>query len=217
MHVVRDLLDQALRDVDGEPAGRVDDLSLSIERDGVFVDAILSGGGILADDLGLLGRACEGIARAVRRRPLRRALIPWSSVGEIAEHALTVVPPPGAAAISSEMTTRPAMSVRLLRRQPLRTADGTRLHLIDLQVTDAHPATRAQVIAFMVRPRGHVSWPTSLRPRPRAPAADWRFVPASRMRVTGTELVVERAFEALLPMTEAEVTRPPRRIPRADA
>jgi hypothetical protein len=216
MHVVRDLLDQALRDVEGKPAGRVDDLSLSIESDGVFVDAILSGGGILADDLGLLGRACEGIARAVRRRPLRRTAIPWSSISEIAEHALTVVPSPGAVTTASEMTTRPAMSLRVLRHLALRTTDGMRLHLVDLQVADGNPAARMQVSAFIVRPRRRFSWPTSLRPRPRAPGTDWRFIPASSVQVTPTELVVERAYDALMPMTEAEVTRPPKRIPRAD-
>ena len=70
MQLVRDLLDQALRRRDGEPAGRVDDLLLSVEGDDIFVESILSGGGILADDLGLIGRGCEaaGSRRAAPRR-----------------------------------------------------------------------------------------------------------------------------------------------------
>jgi hypothetical protein len=217
MHVVRDLLDQALRDADGEPAGRADDFSLSVESDGIFVDSILSGGGVLADDLGLIGHACEGIARAVRRRPLRRASIPWSSVGEIADHALTVLSAPGTASTTSRRPARRLVSLRVMRRLPLRTADGMRLHLVDLQVADAPPAARMRVIGFIVRPRHRFSWPISLRPRTRAPAGDWRFVPASSVEVTSTELVVDRAYDALTPMREAEATRPPKRIPRADA
>jgi hypothetical protein len=217
MHLVRDLLDQALRDVDGEPAGRADDFSLSVGSDGIFVDSILSGGGVLADDLGLIGRACDGIARVVRRRPLRRAAIPWSSVSEIAEHALTVVATPGSAPTTPGRPARPVVTLRVLRRLPLRTADGERLHLVDLQVADAHPAARRQVIGLIVRPRHRLSWPVSLRPRPRPPADDWRLVPASSVQVTPTELVLDRAYDVLPSIKEAEATRPPKRIPRADA
>lgn len=216
MHLIRDLLDQALRDADGKPAGRADDFSLAIEDDGIYVASILSGGGVLADDLGLIGQTCEAVTRAVRRRPLRRASIPWSRVTEVAEHALTVVPTPAAATVSSARPTPAAVSLRVMRHLPLRTADGTRLHLIDLQVSDAHPAARVQVIGVIVRPRRRFSWPVSLRPRPRAPADDWRLVPASSLHVTSAELVVELAYDALIPMREAKATRPPKRIPRED-
>jgi len=214
MHLVRDLLDQALVDPSGEPAGRADDFSLTVGSDGIFVDSILSGGGIIADDLGFAGRVCEGIARTVRRRDLRRRSIPWIAVSEVAEHALTVVSSRGVA-----HATPPSRTVRLrsMRRLPLRTADGTRLHLVDLQVSDAEPIPRVRVAGFIVRPRHRLSWPTSLRPRPRGPSGDWRFVPAESMLVTPAELVVGLSYDELAPMTMSDFMPPPKRIPRGSA
>jgi hypothetical protein len=217
MHLVRDLLDQLLVDASGEPVGRADDFSLTVESDGIFVDSILSGGGIIADDLGFAGRICEGIARSARRRDLRRASIPWISVSEVAEHALTVVSTQGAAIATPRTPASRALRLRVMRRLPLRTADGTRLHLVDLQVSDAAPAPRTRVTGFIVRPRHRLAWPTSLRPRPRRPAADWRFVPAAQVHATPSELVVERAYDALEPMRASDVTPAPKRAPRADA
>jgi hypothetical protein len=132
MHLVRDLLDQLLVDPSGEPAGRADDFSLTVAGNDILVDSILSGGGILADNLGFIGRVCEGIARAVRRRALRRRSIPWTSVSEVAEHALTIVAR-GMATATPTTTSSRVVCLRALRRLPLRTADGTRLHLVDLQ------------------------------------------------------------------------------------
>lgn len=217
MHLVRDLLDQLLVDPSGEPVGRADDFSLTIESDGIFVDTILSGGGILADDLGYLGRVCEGIARAVRRRDLRRASIPWISVGEVAEHSLTVVSLQGAAIASPRAPSSRTVRLRVARRLPLRTADRTRLHLVDLQLSDTESAPRVRVTGLIVRPRHRFAYPTSLRPRPLKPAKDWRVVPAASVHVTPAELVVEQAYDALEPMRASDVKPPPRRVTRVDA
>jgi len=217
MHLVRDLLDQSLVDPSGEPAGRADDFSLMVASDGIFADSILSGGGILADDLGFAGRACERIARTVRRRDLRRRSIPWISVTEVAEHALTVVPTRVVAIAARPAPSSRTVRLRAVRRLPLRTADGTRLHLVDVQVSDAEPIPRLRVVGFIVRPRHRLSWPTSLRPRPLGPADDWRFVPVESMHVTPAELVVALAYDALAPMTASDVKPPPRRIPRGNA
>jgi hypothetical protein len=216
MHLIRDLLDQLLVDPAGDPAGRADDFSLTVADDGIFVDSILSGGGILADDLGVIGHLCEGATRAVRRRALRRRSIPWISVSEVAEHALTVAAtgmPPTAPRTESGLVMR----LRAVRRLPLRTADGTRLHLVDLQVIDAEPPDRMQVTGLIVRPRHRFSWPISLRPRPRGPAHNWRFVPAASVQMTPTALVVDHVYDGLAPMRDSDVAPPPKRIPRADA
>lgn len=217
MHLVRDLLDQLLVDPSGEPAGRADDFSLTVGSDGIFVDSILSGGGILADDLGFAGRACERIARTVRRRDLRRRSIPWISVTEVAEHALTVVSTHAVAVAARPAPSSRTVRLRALRRLPLRTADGTLLHLVDLQVSDAEPIPRVRVVGFIVRPRHRLSWPTSLRPRPRGPSGDWRFVPVESMQMTSAELVAGPAYGALASMTAADVKPPPRRIPRGNS
>ena len=216
MHLVRDLLDQLLIDPSGEPAGRADDFSLTVESDGIVVDAILSGGGILADDLGFGGRVCDAIARAVRRRDLRRASIPWVFVSEVAEHALTISTQ-GAAIATSRTPSSHTVRLRVVRRLPLRTADGTPLHLVDLQLSDTEPAPHIRVTGLIVRPRYRFAWPTSLRPRTRRPARDWRFVPAESVRITAAELVVEQAYDALEPTRASDIMPPPKRIPRADS
>ncbi len=216
MQLVRDLLDQLLIDPAGEPNGRADDVSLTVASDGVFVDSILSGGGILADDLGLLGPVCEGIARVLRRGALRRRSIPWTSVSEIAEHALTVRAT-GMPTATPSTTPGHVLRLRAVRRLPLRTAAGTRLHLVDLQVTDAEPAVRMRVTGFIVRPRHRFSWPVSLRPRSRGPAQNWRFVPATSVQVTAADIVVELDYDALAPMRASDVAPPPKRVPRTPA
>jgi hypothetical protein len=215
MHLVRDLLDQALRDPDGHPAGRADDFSICVGDDGMYVESILTGGGILADDLGIFGRACEGLCRLVRRRPLRRASIPWSAVGEVAEHALTVPDAPA----GNDRVARATGGIRLrsARRVPARTADGVRLHLLDLQVVDPRPRERLRVAGLIVRRRRRMAWPVSLRPRQRGASLDWRFVKAADVRLTPSELVVERTFDTLVPTRDGPASRPPKRRPRSQS
>jgi hypothetical protein len=211
MQLVRDLLDQALRDPEGMPAGRADDFLLVVEDDGIFVAAILSGGGIVADDLGWIGRACESIVRVVRRRPLRRSSISWGDVSEVAEHALTVP--------EDRRAGRAAAGVRLrtVRRLPVRSADGVRLHLVDLQVVDPRPRARLRVAGAIVRPRSRIAWPVSLRPRQRAAAGDWRFVPASHLGLSHEALVVDSTFASLEPVGDSAAAHPPKRTPRTSA
>jgi hypothetical protein len=211
MHLVRDLLDQALRDSEGEPAGRADDFLLVVDDDGIFVAAILSGGGIVADDLGWIGRTCESAVRVVRRRPLRRSSIPWGDVSEVAEHALTVPDGRRGARIAAGVRLRAA------RRLPVQSADGVRLHLIDLQVVDPRPRARLRVAGLIVRPRSRIAWPVSLQPRQRGAAADWRFVPVSHVELTRAALVVDSAFAELKPVGDSAATHPPKRRPRSGA
>jgi hypothetical protein len=215
MQLVRDLLDQILRDPDGHPTGRADDFSIRVREDGIYVESILTGGGILADDLGILGRACEHLCRLVRRRPLRRASIPWSDVSELAEHALTV--PPAPAGHHRAAPARGGMRLRAARRLPARSSDGVRLHLIDLHVVDPRPRARLRVDWLIVRRRHRVAWPISLRPRQRSASRDWRFVNSTDVRLTRNELVIERTFATLTPTRENTAPRPPTRRPRSQS
>ena len=79
-----------------------------------------------------------------------------------------------------------------MRRLPARTADGVRVHLIDLQVVDPRPRDRLRVAGLIVRRRRRLAWPVSLRPRQSAAGADWRFVASAEVQVTPTGLVIER-------------------------
>ena len=213
MQLARDLLDQVLRDAEGKPAGRADDFSIRIREDGIYVESILTGGGILADDLGLLGRACERLCRVIRRHALRRVSIPWSAVSEVAEHALTV---PGARH-GNERTGSASAGIRMrrARRLPARSADGVRLHLVDLEVVDPRPRERLRVAGVIVRRHRRLAWPVSLRPRQRDASPDWRYVDVSHVRLVSTELVVERTYDTLVPPRETSASHPPVRRPRA--
>jgi hypothetical protein len=213
VQLVRDLLDQALRDPHGEPAGRADDFAIVVHEDGIFVESILTGGGILADDLGWLGRACEHLCRLVRRRPLRRVAIRWSAVSEVAEHALTV--PEDARGNATSVRARSGTRLRAVRRLPARSSDGVRLHLIDLQVVDPRPRERLRVAGMIVRRRHRLGWPVSLRPRQSAAGRDWRFVTSSDVGLTRDGLIIDRTYDTLLPTRESSASRPPRRRPRS--
>jgi hypothetical protein len=214
MQLMRDLLDQGLRDPHGELVGRADDFSIVVDGDGIFLDAILCGGGILADDLGVIGRVCERACHVVHRRPLRRASIPWAAVSEVAEHALTV------SSASARKTlvagSRAHTRLRRVRRLPVVTGDGDRLHLVDLQVVDPRPRARLRVDGLIVRPRNRIAWPVSLRPRQRGASSDWRFVPGANVRLTPDGLVVDRSVDTLAPVRESSASHPPRRMPRTN-
>jgi hypothetical protein len=210
--LVRDLLDQAVLDRDGEAAGRVDDLLIAVEGDDVFLDAILCGGGIVADDLGVVGRLCEAGARSVRRRSLRRGKFAWTEVEDVAEHAVTVTaarPTVGAGA------ARSGLRLRTLRRMPVRTSDGIVLHVLDVRVADPSPPERPRVLGLVVRRRNLGVWPISLRPRQIAAPSDWRFAPIGDVRFGEAGLVVAGAYGDLPAAPNAVVSPPPGRTPRA--
>jgi hypothetical protein len=213
--LVRDLLDQTLCDPHGQAAGRVDDLVIVAEGDDAFVDSILSGGGVLADDLGLLGRGCEGATRLLRRRSLRRSAIPWNLVSEVAEHAVTVEGGRRGTIHAVRERSGSELRLRVLRRLPVWCAAGVRLRVVDVLVSDPTPPERLRVVGLIVRRRSHVSWPTSLRPRQRVAPTEWRFVPTADVRLNREALSVDRAYDDLVAARDAAASRPPVRVPRA--
>jgi hypothetical protein len=214
MQLMRDLLDQGMRDPHGELAGRADDFSIVVEGGDIFVEAILSGGGILADDLGVTGRVCERLCRVLRRRPLRRSSISWAAVSEVAEHALTLSSDAKRKALAAD--SRSHTRLRRVRRLPVVTSDGDRLHLVDLQVVDPRPRARLRVDGLIVRPRNRIAWPVSLRPRQRAASSGWRFVPGANVRLTPDGLAIDRSFDTLAPLRESSASHPPKRVPRTN-
>jgi sporulation protein YlmC with PRC-barrel domain len=82
-----DLLDRQILDRDGEPVGKVDDVELDADADGVpYVSALLVGQRALGDRIGgRIGRWIGGVARrqapSVEDPPTR---IPFDLVGEVA-------------------------------------------------------------------------------------------------------------------------------------
>jgi hypothetical protein len=132
-------------------------------------------------------------------------------VSEVAEHALTVPDDRQVGRIGTGVRLRAA------RHLPVRSADGVRLHLVDLQVVDPRPRARLRVAGLIVRPRARVAWPVSLRPRQHGPAGDWRFVPVAHVGLSHEALVVDEAFAKLKPVGDSAATHPPKRRPRTGA
>jgi sporulation protein YlmC with PRC-barrel domain len=81
-----DLLDRQILDRDGEPVGKVDDVALDVDTDGVpYVSALLVGQRALGDRIGgWLGRQIAGIARRLSdSSDADPARIPFDLVAEI--------------------------------------------------------------------------------------------------------------------------------------
>jgi sporulation protein YlmC with PRC-barrel domain len=90
-----DLLDRQILDRDGEPVGKVDDVELDADADGVpYVSALLVGQRALGDRIGgWLGRWIAGLARrlspSVDEPPAR---IPFNLVAEVGSAVTLKVP-----------------------------------------------------------------------------------------------------------------------------
>jgi hypothetical protein len=81
MDLARDLVDHQLVDRDDVPCGRVDDVVLRWSDDGGELGVLLSGGGVVLDQMGRLGRVLRPVLRfAGARRTVR---IDWALVGRI--------------------------------------------------------------------------------------------------------------------------------------
>jgi sporulation protein YlmC with PRC-barrel domain len=90
MDVARDLQDHQLLDRDGNACGRVDDTLIQWDEQGEGqLGPMLSGGAILLDQLGRLGRVLRPIMRFSGAR--REVRIDWALVGRIEPSAIHVV------------------------------------------------------------------------------------------------------------------------------
>jgi sporulation protein YlmC with PRC-barrel domain len=91
MDLARDLQDHQLIDRDGIACGRVDDIIIRWDNEGAQLGPVLSGGAVLLDQLGRLGRVLRPVLRLVGAR--REVHIDWALVGRIELDAIHVVIP----------------------------------------------------------------------------------------------------------------------------
>jgi hypothetical protein len=91
MDVARDLQDHQLRDRDGNACGRIDDILIEWDADGGRLGPLLSGGSVLLDQLGGLGRVLRPVLRFSGAR--RECRIDWALVGRIESDAVHLLLP----------------------------------------------------------------------------------------------------------------------------
>jgi hypothetical protein len=91
MDVARDLQDHQLRDRDGDACGRIDDILIEWDAESGRLGPLLSGGSVLLDQLGGLGRVLRLVLRFSGTR--REARIDWALVSRIDADAVHVIVP----------------------------------------------------------------------------------------------------------------------------
>jgi hypothetical protein len=102
MDVARDLQDHQLVDRDGHACGRVDDAVGRGDEQGAELGPLLSGGAVLLEQLGRLGRILRPVLRSSAAR--RAVSIDWALVGRIEHSAIHL------------MTTREALGLTPMKR-----------------------------------------------------------------------------------------------------
>jgi sporulation protein YlmC with PRC-barrel domain len=104
MDVARDLQDHQLFDRDGNACGRIDDTLIQWDEQGEGqLGPMLSGGAVLLDQLGRLGRILRPILRFSGAR--REVSIDWALVGRIEHSAIHVVTTREGLALTSSRRT----------------------------------------------------------------------------------------------------------------
>jgi sporulation protein YlmC with PRC-barrel domain len=89
MDVMRDLQDHQLVDHEGNACGRVDDTVLRWDEHGGQLGPLLSGGAVLLDELGRLGRILRPLLRFSGAR--RQVSIDWALVSQLEHSAIHVI------------------------------------------------------------------------------------------------------------------------------
>ena len=81
MDVARDLQDHQLVDRDGNACGRIDDTVIRWDERGGQLGPLLSGGAVLLDELGRLGRVLRPLLRFAGAR--RQVSLDWALVSRM--------------------------------------------------------------------------------------------------------------------------------------
>jgi hypothetical protein len=87
--LARDLQDHQLVDSDGVPCGRIDDIVIRWTPDGGELGPLLSGGAVVLDQLGRLGRMLRPLLRFSGAR--REVRIDWPMVGRLGTDSIHIV------------------------------------------------------------------------------------------------------------------------------
>jgi sporulation protein YlmC with PRC-barrel domain len=91
MEIARDLQDHQLVDRDDRPCGRIDDILIDWDESGARLGSLLSGGGILVDQLGVVGRLLKRTPGLEAAR--RHTAIEWRQVRALEQDRVCLLPP----------------------------------------------------------------------------------------------------------------------------
>lgn len=129
MDVARDIVDRQLVDPQERECGRVDDLWIEWDADGGRLGPLVSGGGIVLDQLGAIGRVLRrvGGARARRVRP-----IDWADVARVERSRLLLARRPDEMPGGSEPAPG-GLRYSAVARMPVIDATGERRGVLDFR------------------------------------------------------------------------------------
>jgi hypothetical protein len=202
MEVARDLQDHQLVDRDDRPCGRVDDVVIAWDASDARVGALLSGLGVLLDQIGLAGRIAK-------RLPIRAAhshvAIEWRQVRELQPHHVCLLPAQGALGLRHAGTPGSAegelLLTALLERRVIDDAEHE-MGILDVRISPPRPPQAPRVMGLLCAPQpkllllGLKRHDGGLLPRPRI-GAQARFVPWEAVAEIGQVIRLSQAFADL--------------------
>jgi sporulation protein YlmC with PRC-barrel domain len=204
MEVARDIQDHQLVDRDDELCGRVDDVIIEWDEAGARLGALLSGGGILLEQLGLLGRFLRRVLPW--RAAQSHVAIDWHQVRQLGPHHICLLPPRHRIGVRRRATAsgdgRRLLSALLQR--PVIDSNGKRMGILDVRTAmPSRPSTAPRVLGLLCaqEPRlvllGLKRHDGGLLPRRRL-GKQARFVPWETIAsIDSDTLHIDRPFDEL--------------------
>jgi hypothetical protein len=176
MEVARDIQDHQLVDRDDRPCGRVDDILIEWDESGARLGAILSGGGILVDQLGAVGRLLKRVPRLEGARS--HIAIEWRQVRSLEQDRICLLPPSDSLGVRrrSRGVRHPDGQLALTALLQLKAIDslGREMGVLDVRTDRVRPPLAPRVTGLLCAPDpklimlGLKRHDGALLPRPRA-------------------------------------------------
>jgi hypothetical protein len=215
MDVARDLVDRQLLDPEQRECGRVDDLWIEWDADGGRLGPLVSGAGIVLDQLGAIGRGLRSLggARARRSRP-----IDWASIARVERSGVLLVRNPDEAP-DSPKSSPGRLRYSALARMPVIDATGERRGVLDFRTETVLGGVPPEILGIIACRR---TWLRTLGMKrydaAGVPLADIqahaRFVPWSAIAHLDAAIRLDVSFADLPRLDDAPDPGPP---PRAQA
>jgi hypothetical protein len=218
MEVARDLQDHQLVDRDDRPCGRIDDILIHWDESGARLGSLLSGGGILADQLGAVGRLLRRVPHFEAARSY--AAIEWRQVRTLEQDRICLLPPSDHLDLRrrSHEARYPDGLLPLTALLRLRVIDslGREMGVLDVRTDRARPPLAPRVTGLLCTPDpklvllGLKRHDGGLLPRPRS-ARQARFAPWTAIAsIDRSAIHLESPFDALPLLIDTPDETPPR-------
>ncbi|HET6171909.1 MAG TPA: hypothetical protein VFD90_04865 [Gaiellales bacterium] len=217
MEAARDLQDHQLVDRDDRPCGRIDDILIDWDDSGARLGSLLSGGGILVDQLGTLGRLLKRMPRLEAARS--HTAIEWRQVRALEQDRVCLLPPSDRLGVRrrSRESRYPDRQLPLTALLQLRVIDSLdrEMGLLDVRTDRARPPGAPRVTGLLCAPDpklvllGLKRHDGGLLPHPRA-ARQARFVPWTAIAsIDRSAIHLESAFGELPLLIDTSDEAPP--------